>query len=75
MREAQWASNGKKKSEYHVIRYMANRNDGHLSCDQGLKRKTFSVDPYWLVLRIGFHLSPSTMQLPIGSKLPSRVGD
>ena len=59
----------KKKCESRVIRYMANRNDGHPSCDQGLKRRTFSVDPHWLALRIGFHLSPSTMQLPLRSTL------
>ena len=59
----------KKKCESQVIRYMANRNDGHPSCDQGLKRKTFSVDPHWLALRIGVHLSPSTMQLPLRSTL------
>ena len=70
-----------------MIRYMANRNDGHPSYDQGLKRKTFSVDPHWLALRIGFHLSPSIMQLPlgqlsnnvryapVGSKLPSMISD
>ena len=72
--EAQWASNGlkkkkKKKCESQVIRYMASRHDGHPSCDQGLKRRTFSVDPHWLALRIGFHLSPSTMQLPLRSTL------
>ena len=70
-----------------MIRYMANRNDGHPYDDHGLKGKNFSVDPCWLALRIGFHLIPSTMQLlrgqlsnnerfaPIGSKLPSRVSD
>ena len=59
----------KKKCESQVIRYMANRNYGHPSCEQGLKRRTFSIDPHWLALRIGFHLSPSTMQLPLRSTL------
>ena len=49
-----------------MIKYMVNRNDGHPSYDHGLKRKTFSVDLHWLALRIGFHLSPSTMQLSLG---------
>ena len=65
-----------------MIRYMANRNNGHPFYDHGLKRKTFLVDPRWLAQRIGFHLIPSSMQLsnnvrsaPVRSKLLSRFGD
>ena len=44
-----------------AIRYKANRNDGHPSFDHDLKRNTSSVDPHWLVPKIGFHLGQSTM--------------
>ena len=48
---------------------MANRNDGHPSCDHGLKHSTFLADPHWSAPRIGFHLNPSTMQRLLGSTL------
>ena len=50
-------------------KYMVNRNDGHPSCDHGLKRKTFSVDLHWLAPRMGFHLSPSMMPQLLGVEI------
>ena len=43
--------------EIGVTRYEANRNDGHPFFDHDLKCNTSSIDPHWLVLKIGFHLS------------------
>ena len=81
-----WASNGLYISE-EGQRDMANRNDGHPSCDHGLKHSTSLAYPHWSAPRIGFHLNPSTMQrsggqlpnevrsAPIGFELPSRISD
>ena len=51
MHEAQRASND-LNTLVKVIRYMANRNDGHSSCNRGLKCNTSSIDPHWSALRI-----------------------
>ena len=45
MCEAQRASNG-LNIFVKVIRYMANQNDGHPSCNHGLKCNTSSIDPH-----------------------------
>ena len=68
MREAQWANNG-LHIYTNVIRYRANLNDGHPSFDHGLKCNTYSIDPHWLALRIGFHLNPLARQSSMGSTL------
>ena len=56
MREAQRASNS-LNILVKVIKYMANRKDGHPSCNHGLKCNTYSIYPHWLSLRINFHLN------------------
>ena len=56
MHEAQRASNG-LNILVKVIRYMTNRNDGHLSCKHGLKCNTSSIYPHWLASRINFCLN------------------
>ena len=38
-----------------VIRCKANRNDGHPSCDHGLKCNTSSTNPHWWGLRTGLY--------------------
>ena len=45
MHKAQRASNG-LNILVKVIRYVANRNDGHLSCNHGLKCNTSSIYPH-----------------------------
>ena len=65
-----------------ITRYMANQNDGHPSCDHGLKHNISSLDLHWLAQRIvsiQIHqpcsalqgqLSNEIMSTSIGSKLP-----
>ena len=50
-----------------VIMYEANRNDGHPSCDHGLKRNTSSVDLCYLGLRTNLQLNTSITLSPLGS--------
>ena len=56
MRKAQRASNG-LNILVKVIRYMANRNDGHPSYNHGLKCNNSLIDPHWSALRINFRLN------------------
>ena len=56
MCEAQRASNG-LNILVKVISHMANRNDGHPSCNHGLKCNTSSIDAHWSALRINFRLN------------------
>ena len=48
--------------EMSVIRYEANRNDGHPLFDHDFNRNTSLIDPHWSVLKIGVHLGQLTMQ-------------